>query len=186
MTRPHRSVTFAAALAAAALAACTTLEPAPGATAPAPGVTAPAPAAARVLQGSVVHAQKTALPDDAKVKVQLVDVKGDPVPVVVAETTFSSGGRQVPLPFSLPVDLARVQEGRSYALRAYIEYGGRTQFVTATRVNVNPHAMPATVAILVTPGESDAAPTESAPPPNAMRPRAPSRNAPPRGPARQK
>ena len=165
-------IVLATVVAAAALAACTTAAPAPDAAAKAP--------ARKVLQGSVLYRDKAALPDDAQVKVQLVDTQVEPTPTVVAETQFASAGRQVPLPFALPIEMDRVKEGRSYALRAYIAFGGQTRYVSTTRVNVDPSALPATVAVLVVPGAADPPPADSAPPPGAMKPVAPSRGTLPR------
>ena len=178
MTRRSLIAALAASLAAALLPACATVDTAPAAP-------AKAEAPRKVLQGSVLYRDKAALPDDAKVKVQLVDVLAEPQPVVVAETLFGSAGKQVPLPFALPIDLTRVKEGRSYALRAYIEFGGATRYVTSARVNVDPYALPTSVAILLIPGEADKPVTDSAPPPGAMRPVQPSRSTLPRGSGRQ-
>jgi putative lipoprotein len=172
MKRRSLTVSLAAALAAVMLPGCTTVEPAPA-------TAAAAAARPKVLQGSVLYRDKAALPDDAQVRVQLVDVQAEPQPAVVAETVFASAGKQVPLPFSLPIDPARVKEGRSYAVRAYIAFGGSTRYVTTARVNVDPQALPESVAILVSPGAADKPVADSPPPPGAVR--APSRSTLPRG-----
>lgn len=173
--RPVRTLSLAATL-AAVLAACATVETAPGT----PPSAASAAAPRKVLQGSVLYREKAALPADAQVKVQLVDAKADP-PAVIAETVFGSAGRQVPLPFALPLEASRVEPGRSYALRAYIAFGGQTRYVTTTRVSVDPSALPEVITILVVPGGNDPVVTDSAPPPGAMKPVAPSRSTLPRG-----
>lgn len=173
MKRRSLSVSLAAALAAVMLPGCATVEPAPATSAVA------AQARPKVLQGSVLYRDKAALPDDAQVRVQLIDVQAEPQPTVVAETVFASAGKQVPLPFALPIDPARVKEGRSYAVRAYIAFGGSTRYVTTARVNVDPQALPESVAILVVPGAADKPVADSPPPPGAVR--APSRSTLPRG-----
>lgn len=177
---PLRSflVAVAAAVAAVAVPGCTTMEPAPGASSAA---TAGAQASRRVLQGAVLYREREALPTDAQVRVQLVDVVSKaPDVVVVAETTFGAAGRQVPVPFALPIDTSKLEPGRSYALRGYILIDGKVSYVTATRVNVDPSAPPATVTLLLAAGKEDAAATDSPPPPGAIKPAAPSRSTLPR------
>jgi putative lipoprotein len=161
-----------AAVAAVLLPACTSVEPAPAAAAAAPR---------KVLQGSVIYRERVALPDNAQIKVQLVDATTSAAPAVFAETTFAAAGRQVPVPFSLPVDNVKVEPGRVLALRATILVDGVTRYVTATRVNVDIQALPASVTILVAPGTAEPAATDSPAPPGAMRPPAPQRPAQPRG-----
>jgi putative lipoprotein len=178
---PRRSLSaaLAAALAAVMLPACTTIEPAPAAA----GASGSATASRRVVQGSVLYRERAALPADAQVRVQLVDaVSKAPEVIVLAETTFGTAGRQVPVPFALPVDTAKLEPGRSYALRGYILIDGKVSYVTATRVNVDPHAPPAVLTLLLSPGTADPVMTDSPPPPSAFRPAAPpSRSTLPRG-----
>ncbi|MEO8487082.1 MAG: YbaY family lipoprotein [Betaproteobacteria bacterium] len=163
-----------AALAAVALAACNSVEPAPAAAATTPSPRAEAPRNA--LQGSVIYRERVALPAQAQVKVQLVDTVSDPrLAVVVAETTFASAGRQVPIPFTLPLDVAKFEPGRAYVLRAYILIDGAIQYVTSTRVNVDPRAPPASVSLLVTPGTQEPEIADSPAPPGAVQNAGPGR-----------
>ena len=172
------SVTLAAALAAVMVPACTTIEPAPDASSATPGRATPS----RVIQGSVVYRERVALPSNAQVRIQLVDaVTRAPEVVVLAETTFGAAGRQVPLPFALPVDTSKLEPGRSYAMRGYILIDGKVSYVTATRVNVDPHAPPAALTLLVAPGTSDPDVTDSPPPPGAVKPPMPPARSAPRG-----
>lgn len=170
---PIRSllVTLAAALAAVMVPGCTTPEPAPGASA---GASGGAQASHRVLQGAVVYRERAPLPTNAQVRVQLVDVVSKaPDVLVLAETTFGTAGRQVPVPFVLPVDASKLEPGRSYALRGYILIDGNVSYVTATRVNIDPNAPPAALTILLAPGTADPVVADSPPPPGAIKPAAP-------------
>lgn len=170
---PIRSllVTLAAALAAVMVPGCTTPEPAPGASASASGG---AQASHRVLQGAVVYRERAPLPTNAQVRVQLVDVVSKaPDVLVLAETTFGTAGRQVPVPFALPVDASKLEPGRSYALRGYILIDGNVSYVTATRVNIDPNAPPAALTILLAAGTADPVVADSPPPPGAIKPAAP-------------
>ena len=49
------------------------------------------------------------------------------------------------MPFALPVDAAKFEAGRAYSMRAYIAFGGSTRFITTTRVNIDPTALPASL-----------------------------------------
>lgn len=173
------SLTLAAALAAVMVSGCTTIEPAAGTQGAASGS---APSSSRVLHGSVLYRERVALPSDAEVKVQLIDAVSNPPEVkVLAETTYRTAGRQVPVPFALPLDASKLEAGRSYGLRAYILIDGKVSYVTATRVNVDPQAPPASVGILLAPGTADPAFADSPAPPGALRPpSAPSRSTLPR------
>ena len=180
-----RSVTLAVVLAGALIASCTTVDTAPAGTDATPGRAQPD---ARVLQGSVLYRERVPLPQHAEVRVQLVDVASTPARTltVLAETTFATAGRQVPVPFELRLDPTKLEPGRSYGLRAYILVDGKVSYVTATRVNVDPQAPPVSVSILLMPGSSDPVVVDSPPPPGSMRPpAAPSRSTLPRGSGRK-
>ena len=178
MTRPpfpFPSVVLAAALAALLLAACTSVGSAGnGAT------TGRAEPPRKVLQGSIVYRERVALPDNAQVKLQLVDgARGTPNPAVAAETTFAAAGRQVPVPFSLPLDGVKTEPGRTYALQAYILVDGKIRYVMPGRVTIDPNALPTTLSVLMVPGSDDLPVADSPAPPSAAKP--PSRSTLPRG-----
>lgn len=92
---------------------------------------APAPAAAAGLRvsGTLSYLQRIALPPDSEVIVQLRDVsRADASAVVLAEQRFKTRS-QVPLPFELVVDPARIDPRLRYAVAARIERGGRLMFI---------------------------------------------------------
>jgi len=116
---------------AACLAACAT----PSAT-----PTAPPPAAMKTLNGSLVTRQRIALPPQAEAIVKLVDVsRADAPATVLAETRFKTDGRQVPLPFRLEYDPARIDARMRYAVSGELRVGERILFLNTTRHGVLTH-----------------------------------------------
>ena len=98
---------------------------------------APPPVETGVVTGTVAYRERMALPPDAVVQVQLSDVSLQDAPAqVVADTTLSPVGRQVPLPFELQYDPAKIEPRRRYAVRATIRSEGRLLFTTDTHVPV--------------------------------------------------
>lgn len=90
-------------------------------------------AATRTLHGSILYRERMALPPDARVEVQLLDVsRADAPSRTIAETRFRPRG-QVPIPYSLRFDAAKLKPGHSYALRATISVGDRLWFTSTSR-----------------------------------------------------
>jgi putative lipoprotein len=141
---------------------------------------ADAPASA-VLKGSVLYRERDSLPENAQVRVQLVDATPGEEPKVYAETTFATQGKQVPIAFALPVDVAKLDADHLHALRAYILLDGKIAYVTRARVNVDPKALPASVSILLVPGNADPVAADSPAPPGAVKPPPSTRRSGPRG-----
>jgi putative lipoprotein len=93
------------------------------------------PPSRAAVTGTVTYRERSALPTDAVVRVQLSDVsRQDAAAIPVAQTTLTPAGRQVPLPFELRYDPAMIDSTHTYAVRATIESGGRLIFTT-TRAN---------------------------------------------------
>ena len=133
-----------------------------------------AEANASVLRGSVIYREKDALPENAQVRVRLVDATpSEEAPKVYAETTFPTQGKQVPIPFALPIDHAKLDAVSGYALRAYILLDGKIAYITRSRVTVDPKAIPAALSILVVPGNDDPVVADSPAPPGAVKPPTP-------------
>lgn len=98
------------------------------ATGPASAPQAPAASGVRVT-GTLSYLQRIALPPDSDVIVQLRDVsRMDAAAVVLAEQRFTTRS-QVPLPFELTVDPARIDPRMRYAVAARIEQGGKLLFI---------------------------------------------------------
>jgi putative lipoprotein len=177
--RPLRTIlaTLASALAATLLPVHAIAQPAPaqaGAKSPEANV--------GKLRGSVIYREKDALPENAQVRVRLVDATpSESAPKVFAETTFPTQGKQVPIPFELPIDHAKLDAVSGYALRAYILLDGKVAYVTRGRVTVDPKAIPAALSILVVPGNEDPVVADSPAPPGAIKPPTPPRQTRQRG-----
>ncbi|HQR72767.1 MAG TPA: META domain-containing protein [Burkholderiaceae bacterium] len=82
-----------------------------------------------VVVGQMSHLQRVALPSDSRAVVELRDESDTSMPVI-AEQRIELAGRQVPIPFSLAVDRARLASGHRYAVRAGITTGGRPTWVS--------------------------------------------------------
>jgi len=85
------------------------------------------------VSGTVYYLQRIALPPDAKIEVKLVDISKQDVPAVtIAEQKITNPG-QVPIPFELWYDPAKIDSHMTYAVQARIERGGKLLFIS-TRV----------------------------------------------------
>ncbi len=135
---------------AAPPAAVPTAVPPPERTpAPPPEPSIPPPTA--FLTGTVVYLQRIALTPQAEVQVELRDVSLQDAPsMLIAKQVISTPG-QVPIPFSLEYDPARIAGGRTYAISARITDRGQLQFVTDTRIPVLTGEAQGPVEILVVP-----------------------------------
>ena len=93
-----------------------------------------ADAATAVITGTVTYRERIPLPRGARLTVELVDVSLADAPsrTLVATTVRPRG---IPIPYRMSIDRARILPGRSYALQARIEAGGRLWFTTTTRHN---------------------------------------------------
>jgi putative lipoprotein len=102
-----------------------------------------APACAEPLDrisGSVTYRERMALPQDATLTVELLDVsKQDVKAVGLAQLSLPVGSRQVPLAFELPFYPGDVQPAHRYAVRATLTRSGELLFTTATHAPVLTH-----------------------------------------------
>ena len=82
------------------------------------------------VTGSVTYRERIALPPEARVEVQLLDVSlQDVLATTLAEQTIEVI-HQVPIAFELVYDPAEIREGLSYAVRASIYLGDKMLFTT--------------------------------------------------------
>lgn len=89
------------------------------------------------ISGSVSYRERTALPPNATLTVELLDVsKQDVKAERLARLTLPVGSRQVPLAFELPFYPADVQPTHRYTLRATFNSDGELLFTTAQHVPV--------------------------------------------------
>lgn len=108
------------------------------------------PAGATVVRGTVSYLQRIALPDNATIVVQLVDVSRQDAPAtVISEQTIVAGGKQVPFAFELPYDPARIDPNFTYAVQASIIVDGQVRFRNTSQYRVLTQGNPNTVEVLV-------------------------------------
>lgn len=127
----RRLVAGLAVALATALAACTT------------ATVAPQPPAMKTLNGTLSYRLRIAIPPETEATVRLIDVsRADAAATVIAETRFKTEGRQVPLPFRLEYDPARIDPRMRYAVSGELRAGGRILFLNTTRHSVLTHGAP--------------------------------------------
>ena len=113
----------------------------------------PAPA----ITGHVLGRERIAPPPGAVVRVRL-EVFDNPErpPRRVAEVEFPIEGRQVPIPFTLPYDPARIVPDRRYRVTATIRSGDEILFSSRATYAVLTRGAPSRVDIVVEPAGSGA------------------------------
>lgn len=92
----------------------------------------PTPVASATVTGTATYRERIALPADAELIVQLVDVSlADAPSTVIAEQRIAPV--RVPADFTLTYDPAQIDQRHSYAVSAKVERAGTLLFVTDTR-----------------------------------------------------
>lgn len=92
--------------------------------------TLPALADTTILRGTVNYVERMALPSNAAVIVQLVDVSRADAPAEIIAEDHITGAKGSPIPYRLSFDHARIDLRHRYALQARILDGDRLLFVT--------------------------------------------------------
>ena len=102
------------------------------------------------LNGAVAYHQRIALPPDARLTVTISDVSLMDAPSpVIAQTEIKTAGRQVPIPFSLDYDPARIVAKHSYAVSARItDAAGKLTWITDTRFELPAPGTPANLTLV--------------------------------------
>jgi len=91
----------------------------------------PAEAKIGVLTGTVSYRERVALPPEAVIELQLREMPiadAGEVAKMVVEEKFTLGNRQVPAPFELKFDAAKISANRAYGLTARILVGEKVRF----------------------------------------------------------
>ncbi|OYY62330.1 MAG: hypothetical protein B7Y50_01390 [Hydrogenophilales bacterium 28-61-11] len=89
------------------------------------------------IAGMVNYPDRSVLPDDATLTVELLDFsKVDARVKRLARLTLPGGGRQFPLAFELPYYPADIQASHRYAVRAMLSRSGELLYTTAQNVAV--------------------------------------------------
>jgi putative lipoprotein len=92
------------------------------------------------LNGTLSYRLRIAIPPETEATVRLIDVsRADAAATVIAETRFKTDGRQVPLPFRLEYDPARIDPRMRYAVSGELRTGERILFLNTTRHGVLTH-----------------------------------------------
>lgn len=87
------------------------------------------------LRGTISYRERVALPNNAVITVRLLTMSID-APVTVAETTFNSDSRQVPIPFELGYNRNQINTNQRYWIQAEISIDGKVAWTTQTRYEV--------------------------------------------------
>lgn len=110
------------------------------------------PAASDTVTGTVSYLARMALPPAAVIDVKLQDVsRADAPAIVIAEQNIPLGDRQVPVPFTLQFDPARIDWTHTYSVSARILVDGRLRFTSDTSHPVLTRGNPNQVEIMVKP-----------------------------------
>ena len=103
------------------------------------------------VTATVTYLQRVALPPNAVIQVQLADVSRADAPAsVIAEQSINLGQRQVPVPFTLNVDPAKIDPKHAYAVSAKITVGGELRFISNRSYPVLTNGKPSHVEVVVT------------------------------------
>ncbi len=82
------------------------------------------------ISGTAAYRERMAIPPGAKLIVELLDVsKADAKSVLIAKTEMEGIG-QIPVPFTISYDAAKIDARMRYQVAARIEVAGRTMFRT--------------------------------------------------------
>jgi uncharacterized lipoprotein YbaY/membrane-bound inhibitor of C-type lysozyme len=86
---------------------------------------------AGTVTGTVSYLQRMALPPNAEIQVQLLDVSlADAPSKLIAEQKITLGDRQVPVPFTLNFDPAKIDAKHTYSVSAKITVDGALRFIS--------------------------------------------------------
>ena len=88
------------------------------------------------LDGEVFYLQRIALPPAATLNVALQDISLADAPAVTLARQSGPVKGQVPLPFHLSYDPARLKPGHRYAVSARIELDGKLLFINTQQHSV--------------------------------------------------
>ncbi len=103
------------------------------------------------VTGTVAYRERMALPPDAVIDVQLLDTSiADVAAQTVAGVLINAEGRQVPVPFTLTYDPAKIVPGNRYSVRATIRSGdGMLMFSSTQAYPVLTHGAPSKANLLL-------------------------------------
>lgn len=102
------------------------------------------------VTGTVFYLPRIALPPNAVIAIELVDVsRADAPAIILASQQIASQGRQVPFPFQLIYDPKQIDSRLVYAVQARITVDGALRFITTSQVPVITSGNPSEVEVRV-------------------------------------
>jgi putative lipoprotein len=102
------------------------------------------------VTGTVSYLQRLALPTNAVILVQLLDVSLADAPAkVIAEEKMNLGQRQVPVPFALKFDPTKIEGKNRYSVSAKILVDGQLRFTTDQSFGVLTQGNPTHVDVIL-------------------------------------
>lgn len=102
------------------------------------------------VSGTVTYRERVAMPENAVLTVQLQDVSRADAPAqIIAEQRTTFAGRQVPLPFELHYDPAKIDPKRTYTVSARITLDNQLRFLNTSAYLVLTQGNPVKLNILV-------------------------------------
>jgi len=113
------------------------------------------------LSGTVGYAVRMALPPSAIIEVKLQDVsRTDVSATVIGEEKITVGERQVPVPFELKFDPAKIDPQHAYSVSARILVDGQLRFISDRAYPVLTQGNPVRVELLLKPVSPPSAPAK--------------------------
>ena len=90
------------------------------------------------VTGTITYDQRTALPADATIQVQIQDVSLADAPAeVIGDITMPADGKQVPIPYEVKYNPDEIQDNHSYSMSVRIEDSrGKLLFISDTHTPV--------------------------------------------------
>ncbi|MEN8114658.1 MAG: YbaY family lipoprotein [Actinomycetota bacterium] len=86
-----------------------------------------------MVTGTVMKLDRSALPPDAVVKIELQDIsKADAAATVLSSQEIELGGNQLPVPFELSYSEGDIDDRFTYAVMVRIEAGGSLLYINDT------------------------------------------------------
>jgi uncharacterized lipoprotein YbaY len=92
-----------------------------------------------IIKGSLTYLARIALPPDSRAVVELRDAAAPEGTPAVAEQRIDLEGRQVPVPFQLSVDRAKLSSGKRYVVRGAIVSADGRYGLPRTSPSIPPH-----------------------------------------------
>jgi putative lipoprotein len=103
-----------------------------------------------LVSGTVAYRDRMAMPANALLTVRLQDVSLADVPAaVIAEQKIEFAGKQVPLPFELHYDRAKIDRSHTYSVSARITVDGQLKFLNTSAHRVITRGNPAQVNVML-------------------------------------